>query len=57
MKKKRATTKTKRSIKRLPAKSLSAKAAKRVRGGSIRFPYKPQKADGSLDAGIHFKYD
>ena len=19
--------------------------------------YKPQKADGSLDAGIHFKYD
>ena len=57
MKKKRATTKTKRSIRRLPAKSLSAKAAKRVRGGSIRFPYKPQKPDGTLDAGIHFKYD
>jgi type VI secretion system secreted protein Hcp len=23
----------------------------------IDFEYKPQKADGSLDAGIHFKYD
>jgi len=23
----------------------------------IDFQYKPQKADGSLDAGIHFKYD
>jgi type VI secretion system secreted protein Hcp len=23
----------------------------------INVEYKPQKADGSLDAGIHFKYD
>jgi type VI secretion system secreted protein Hcp len=23
----------------------------------IDFQYKPQKADGSLDAGVHFKYD
>ncbi|HTI39005.1 MAG TPA: type VI secretion system tube protein Hcp [Vicinamibacterales bacterium] len=23
----------------------------------VAFEYKPQKADGSLDAGIHFKYD
>lgn len=26
-----------------------------VVGGDVA--YKPQKADGSLDAGIHFKYD
>ena len=23
----------------------------------VDFEYKPQKPDGSLDAGIHFKYD
>ena len=23
----------------------------------VNLEYKPQKADGSLDAGIHFKYD
>ena len=23
----------------------------------VNFEYKPQKADGSLDAGLHFKYD
>jgi type VI secretion system secreted protein Hcp len=23
----------------------------------VDFEYRPQKADGSLDAGIHFKYD
>jgi len=23
----------------------------------VDFEYKPQKSDGSLDAGIHFKYD
>jgi len=23
----------------------------------VDFEYKPQKADGSLDAGIHFKFD
>jgi type VI secretion system secreted protein Hcp len=23
----------------------------------VDLEYKPQKADGSLDAGIHFKYD
>ena len=23
----------------------------------VDFEYKPQKADGSLDAGVHFKYD
>ncbi len=25
--------------------------------GSVAVEYKPQKADGSLDAGVHFKYD
>jgi bacteriocin-like protein len=30
---------------------LTEEELKRVSGG------KPQKADGSLDAGIHFKYD
>jgi type VI secretion system secreted protein Hcp len=25
--------------------------------GKVAVEYKPQKADGSLDAGIHFKYD
>jgi len=25
--------------------------------GKVNVEYKPQKADGSLDAGIHFKYD
>jgi len=23
----------------------------------VALEYKPQKADGSLDAGVHFKYD
>ena len=31
-------------------------ATDKVVGGSD-VVYKPQKADGSLDAGIHFKYD
>ena len=26
-------------------------------GAKVAVEYKPQKADGSLDAGIHFKYD
>jgi hypothetical protein len=34
-----------------PAKELSPEELKQVAGG------KPQKPDGSLDAGIHFKYD
>jgi hypothetical protein len=34
---------------------LDEKDLKRVTGGTTA--YKPQKADGSLDAGIHFKYD
>jgi type VI secretion system secreted protein Hcp len=25
--------------------------------GKVHFEYKPQKADGSLDAGVIFKYD
>jgi type VI secretion system secreted protein Hcp len=25
--------------------------------GKVAVEYKPQKADGSLEAGIHFKYD
>lgn len=33
------------------AESVSLQFAK------VDFEYKPQKADGSLDAGIHFKYD
>jgi hypothetical protein len=43
------------SVRTLPARSLDAGKARAVRGGSPR--YRPQKADGSLDAGIHFKYD
>jgi hypothetical protein len=35
---------------------LDEKELKRVTGGTTT-SYKPQKADGSLDAGIHFKYD
>jgi len=26
-------------------------------GQKVNVEYKPQKADGSLDAGLHFKYD
>jgi type VI secretion system secreted protein Hcp len=28
-----------------------------LRFAKVDYEYKPQKADGSLDAGIHFKYD
>ena len=28
-----------------------------LRPTKVDFEYKPQKADGSLDAGVHFKYD
>jgi type VI secretion system secreted protein Hcp len=28
-----------------------------LRFGNVDLEYKPQKADGSLDAGVHFKYD
>ena len=28
-----------------------------LRFAKVDLEYKPQKADGSLDAGIHFKYD
>ena len=28
-----------------------------LRFAKVDYQYKPQKADGSLDAGIHFKYD
>ena len=36
---------------------LTEEELKRVSGGNVNVEYKPQKADGSLDAGIHFKYD
>lgn len=37
---------------------LTEEALKRVSGGKkVNVEYKPQKADSSLDAGIHFKYD
>jgi len=37
---------------------LTEEGLKRVSGGhKVNVEYKPQKADGSLDAGIHFKYD
>jgi type VI secretion system secreted protein Hcp len=29
----------------------------RLTFAKVDFEYRPQKADGSLDAGIHFKYD
>jgi type VI secretion system secreted protein Hcp len=28
-----------------------------LRFAKVDLEYKPQKADGSLDAGVHFKYD
>jgi type VI secretion system secreted protein Hcp len=28
-----------------------------LQAGKVDLEYKPQKADGSLDAGLHFKYD
>jgi type VI secretion system secreted protein Hcp len=28
-----------------------------MRPAKVDFEYKPQKADGSLDVGVHFKYD
>lgn len=31
--------------------------AGKIAGGDAAVIYKPQKADGSLDAGIRFKYD
>ena len=42
---------------------MAEPAANRIRKASrlafakVDLEYKPQKADGSLDAGIHFKYD
>jgi hypothetical protein len=48
---KKKTGKAKKSVRSLAAKPLNAKQARSVKGG------KPQKADGSLDAGLHFKYD
>lgn len=60
-KKKKKNGKAKKSVRSLAAKSLTAKQARSVKGGSgvskVNVQYKPQKADGSLDAGIHFKYD
>ncbi|MEO8431047.1 MAG: hypothetical protein ABI592_06015 [Acidobacteriota bacterium] len=55
MKKKPA--KAKKSVRSLGAKTLSAKQARNVKGGETSLQYKPGKTDGSLDAGIHFKYD
>ena len=40
--------KAKKSVRSLGAKPLTSKEARAVKGG---------KPDGSLDAGIHFKYD
>lgn len=48
---KKKTTKAKKPIRNLRAKTLTSKQARSVKGG------KPQKADGSLDAGVFFKYD
>ena len=63
MKKKTRTSKAAKSMRDLPEKAVSAKTAKNVKGGvsftygTFKPEYKPQKPDGSLDAGIHFKYD
>jgi len=46
-KKKTAKPKKARGVRNLPAKTLTAKQARSVKGGS----------GGSLDAGVHFKYD
>jgi hypothetical protein len=49
-------------IKNLPAKSLSGDDVRAVKGGDgtyskVSLEYKPQKADGTLDAGVTSKYD
>ena len=44
---------------RLPGAGDSAGTAESVamQCAKVDLEYKPQKADGSLDAGLHFKYD
>jgi hypothetical protein len=46
---KKKTAKAKKVVRNLGAKSLTPKQARNVKGGA-------KNADGSLDAGIHFKY-
>lgn len=43
-------------VKDLPI-SVSEDEASKLVGGKFAVEYKPQKADGSLDAGLHFKYE
>lgn len=47
-----ATDQSSQNIGDLPEQALSDREAEAIKGGAT-----PQKADGSLDAGIHFKYD
>lgn len=51
--------KSKKSQKSKPSvKVRDLSPRKNAHGGSkINVEYKPKKADGSLDAGLHFKYD
>ena len=50
--KKAAKATTARGIRNLPAKTLSARNARGVKAGAVK-----KQVDGSLDAGVHFKYD
>ena len=50
---KKKVSKAKKSVRTLRTKTLDEKQAGRLRGGGKRHP----QTAGSLDAGIHFKYD
>jgi hypothetical protein len=53
-KRKSAKARKSRTLRTLRAKTLGAKTAGNLRGGGKR---RPEVIAGSLDAGIHFKYD
>jgi len=40
-----------------PDDTAAASESVALRFAKVAFEYKPQKLDGSLDAGVHFKYD
>ena len=61
-KKPKARARKAAKVKNLPAKPLSGDTVRAVKGGDgvyskVAVEYKPQKGDGTLDAGVVFKYD
>ena len=45
------------SIRAAPAMAAATAESVALQFAKVDLEYKPQKADGSLDAGLHFKYD